>query len=91
MTADLVWREVALIREHGASAMDAIRAATSVAARLLGLDGSVGSILPGRLADLVLVEGDPLEDLGRLRDPVLVVQGGVAVHDPTGLVAAPRT
>ncbi len=90
VTADLVWREVALIRDHGASAMDAIRAATSLAARLLGVDGSVGTVEAGRLADLVLVEGDPLADLRVLRDPVLVLQGGRVVHDPAGLVASVR-
>ncbi len=90
VTADLVWREVTLIRDHGASAMDAIRAATSVAARLLGVDGSVGTVQPGRLADLVLVDGDPLADLRLLRDPLLVLQGGRVVHDPSGLVARGR-
>jgi imidazolonepropionase-like amidohydrolase len=88
VTADLVAREVALIRDHGASAMTAIRAATSVAARLLGLDGELGTVEPGRLADLVLVDGDPLVDLGRLRDPLLVIQGGRVVHDPDRLAAA---
>ena len=82
VTADLVAREVGLIRDHGASAMAAIGAATSVAARLLGLGDELGTVEPGRLADLVLVDGDPLVDLGRLRDPALVIQAGRVVHDP---------
>ena len=80
VTADLVWREIALLHDHGASAMAAIRAATSAAARLLGLDTEIGSVQPGRLADLVLVDGDPLADLTRLAAPNLVMQGGRVVH-----------
>ena len=79
VTADLVWREIALLHAHGAAPMAAIRAATSAAARLLGLDDDVGTIEPGRRADLVLVEGDPLADLGCLAAPTLVIQAGAVV------------
>ncbi len=76
VTADMVWREIALLHEHGASPMAAIKAATSAAARMLGVDDLVGSVLPGRQADLVLVEGDPLDDLRRLATPLVVLQAG---------------
>ena len=76
VTADMVAREIALLHEHGASPMAAIRAATSAAARLLGLDDDIGRIAPGYRADLVMVEGDPLADLGRLANPALVLQAG---------------
>jgi imidazolonepropionase-like amidohydrolase len=56
--------------------MAAIAAATSVAARLLGLDDEIGIVEPGKRADLLLVEGDPLADLARLASPVSVMQGG---------------
>ena len=56
MTADMVWREIGLLVDHGATPMAAIQAATGVAARLLGIDDETGTIKPGRLADLVLVE-----------------------------------
>ena len=79
VTADHVWREVALLREHGASTMAAIRSATSGAARLLGIGAEVGTIEVGKLADIVCVEGDPLEDLARLALPRLVIQRGVVV------------
>jgi imidazolonepropionase-like amidohydrolase len=75
----MVWREIALLRDHGASPMAAIQAATSAASRLLGLDAEVGTIEPGRLADVILVEGDPLADLRRLAAPRLVMQGGRVV------------
>lgn len=79
VTADLVWREIGLLHDHGATPMTAIKAATSSGARLLGLEDAIGSIEAGKVADLILVEGDPLQDLGRLADPILVVQAGVVV------------
>jgi imidazolonepropionase-like amidohydrolase len=79
VTAEMVWREIALLHDHGASPMAAIRAATSSAARLLGVDGETGTIEVGKLADLLLVDGDPLADLGLLARPSVVVQGGRVV------------
>ena len=79
VTADMVWREIVLLHDHGASPMAAITAATSAAARLLGLDDEIGTVVPGRLADLILVDGDPLADLRRLAFPQLVMQGGRVV------------
>lgn len=79
VTADLVWREIALLHDHGASPLAAIRAATSGAAALLGLGDETGAIAPGLAADLVLVEDDPLLDLSRLARPVLVLQEGRVV------------
>ena len=79
VTADMVWREIVLLHDHGASPMAAIQAATSSAARLLGIDGEVGTVEVGKVADLVLVDGDPLADLGVLERPVAVWQGGRAV------------
>jgi imidazolonepropionase-like amidohydrolase len=79
VTADMVWREVALLHDHGMSSMDAVKAATSSAARLLGVGAEVGTIVVGKQADLLLVEGDPLDDLARLAAPVSVWQRGRAV------------
>ncbi|HSO29005.1 MAG TPA: amidohydrolase family protein [Candidatus Sulfomarinibacteraceae bacterium] len=81
VTADHVWREIVLLREHGASSMVAIRAATSSAARLLGVASQTGTIAVGMLADIVCVEGDPLADLERLAAPRLVMQAGRIVTD----------
>lgn len=77
---DMVAREVRLLNEHGRSAMDAIRSATAWAAELLGLDGEIGTVEPGKQADLVLVEGDPLADLRRLEQVRAVVKAGAVVH-----------
>jgi imidazolonepropionase-like amidohydrolase len=79
VTADMVWREIALLVAHGASAMVAIKAATSGGARLLGLESEVGSVAVGLRADLLLVEGDPLVDPASLAEPVEVWSGGSSV------------
>jgi imidazolonepropionase-like amidohydrolase len=76
VSADMVWREIAILNDHGATPMAAIRAATSDGARLLGIDRDVGSVEVGKVADLVLVDGDPLADLAVLRTPSLVIQDG---------------
>lgn len=80
---DMVWREVILLHDHGASAMQAIKSATSTAARLVGVADTAGTIEVGKLADLILVDGDPLADLRRLARPRYVMQAGQLVPLPT--------
>jgi imidazolonepropionase-like amidohydrolase len=77
--SDMVAREVRLIREHGAGAMDAIFAATSTAARLLGLEAEIGTVEVGKRADPLLVEGDPLADVRCLERPRVVIKAGEMV------------
>ena len=73
--------EVELMVEYGMPALDVLRAATSGNARMLRMEGRIGSIRPGLLADLVAVAGDPLADVAALRDVRLVVQGGRVVRE----------
>jgi imidazolonepropionase-like amidohydrolase len=77
---DMVAREVRLLHEHGRTAIDAIRSATVWAAELLGIDEEVGTLAVGKVADLVLVDGDPLADLRRLEAVRVVVREGAVVH-----------
>ena len=79
VTPDMLAREVRLIHEAGASPIDAIRGATQWAAELLGLENEIGFVRAGLTADLVLVDGDVLADLGSLDRPRMVVQGGRVV------------
>jgi imidazolonepropionase-like amidohydrolase len=67
------------IDEGGQDPMDAIVSATSLAARSLGLEDEIGTAAPGFTADLVAVEGNPLEDVTALRRVRFVMKDGV-VH-----------
>jgi len=63
--------------KYGMSPMDAIRTATVNAAALLGKNDSLGSIEPGRFADIVAVSGDPLSDITELQHVKFVMKDGV--------------
>ena len=79
--------ELKYLVEAGLSPMQALRAATQWAAACLGLEREIGTIERGRLADLVLVGGDPLDDVTLLLDPArieLVLKGGVVCADRRG-------
>ena len=66
----------------GMSALDALRAATSVDARILHLEGKIGRVAPGLLADLIAVEGDPTKDISAIWRVKLVMKGGAIVRAP---------
>ncbi|HEV7660818.1 MAG TPA: amidohydrolase family protein [Allosphingosinicella sp.] len=68
--------EFLLMVQHGMPAMAAIVAATVNAADLLGLSAEVGTIEPGKIADIVAVRGDPLADVGVLRQMSFVMARG---------------
>jgi imidazolonepropionase-like amidohydrolase len=70
-------REFELMVEAGMSPMEAIRSATSVAAEFLGIQDRLGTLEPGKLADIIAVEGDPLADIRRLQDVSFVMKEGV--------------
>ena len=58
------------------SNLQALATATRNPARYLGLDADLGSIEPGKLADLVVVEGDPLQDIETTQNIAFVIQNG---------------
>jgi len=60
----------------GLSPTDAIRAATTNAARALGLQGAVGKLAEGRPADIIAVDGNPLADIGALEKVLFVMRSG---------------
>jgi imidazolonepropionase-like amidohydrolase len=79
--------ELSLMVERGMSPLASLRAATIDAARLLGLDGEIGTLEAGKAADLLLVDGDPIAEPALWRDPartVTVIQGGRVVADRRG-------
>ena len=67
----------------GMTPLEALQAATIVPARSLGMDGEIGSIEPGKLADLVILNGDPLENIRNTERVQTVVLGGRAYDAAT--------
>jgi imidazolonepropionase-like amidohydrolase len=61
--------------------MDAIVSATSMAAESLGLGSRIGTVAPGFEADLVAVEGNPIDDITAVRRVVFVMKGGTVYRN----------
>ncbi len=74
-----LWRDIRILHDRGLSKMNAIKAGTSRAAELLGVQASVGTIVAGKQADCILVNGDPLVDMAALGKVALVMQAGQVV------------
>lgn len=72
-----VYREVELYTQFGMTPMEALQAATVVGARAMGMADSVGTLEVGKLADLVVLDGNPLDDIANIRRVQLVMKGGV--------------
>jgi imidazolonepropionase-like amidohydrolase len=75
-------REISVLVDLGLSPLEAIRSATIRAAELLGWSDRVGSVAPGKLADLIAVDHDPLADVAVLERVRFVMKGGRVIrHD----------
>lgn len=74
-------RQFAKMVEWGMQPIDAIRAATTNAADLIGWPDKVGSLQPGHFADLIAVQGDPLSDVKTLENVKFVLKGGEVVRN----------
>lgn len=77
-------KQFAYMVEWGQTPMQAIRAATVNAADLLGWSDRLGSIEPGKLADIIAVEGDPLQDVTVLERVPFVMKEGVVYKEGVG-------
>lgn len=66
----------------GMSPMQAIQSATTLAAESLGWVGETGAIAPGYFADIIAVDGDPLEDISLLENVVFVMKDGEVYQQP---------
>ena len=66
--------------EFGMTPMQAIQAATSRGAELLGKRGELGTLAPGAYADLIAVAGDPLADINALKNVAFVMKNGSVVR-----------
>jgi imidazolonepropionase-like amidohydrolase len=77
-------RELELYVEAGLTPLEALRTATLVPALVMKQAGVSGSLLPGRAADIIIVDGDPLHHIGDLRRVKVVIKDG-RVYDPVAL------
>ena len=73
---EALWREIKAHVDLGMAPLDAIAAATRINARILGMGDDLGTIEEGKLADIIVLDGDPRFDITALDDPVLVVKDG---------------
>jgi len=73
--------ELIAMTKRGMPPLDVIRAATVNAAELLSWQDRVGAVEPGKFADLIAVEGDPLTDIAVLQQVKFVMKGGVVVKN----------
>ena len=78
--------ELELLVKAGLSPLEALQTATSTAADVLGLEGRLGCISPGAIADLVVLEANPLEDIRNTQEIHAVIQGG-RIIDRAALLA----
>ncbi len=75
-------RELELMVDFGMKAAEALKAATSIAAKTIGLGDQVGMIKPGMKADLIALEGDPTADIKAVRKVKFVMKDGVVYLGP---------
>ena len=74
-------KELGYMVRYGMTPMQAIRSATTVAARLLGQPEALGQVAEGHLADLIAVRKDPLADITELERVAWVMKGGVVYKE----------
>ncbi|HET8677757.1 MAG TPA: amidohydrolase family protein [Blastocatellia bacterium] len=75
-------REFKLMVDYGMKPIDAIRAATTRGAELLRMERQIGTIEPGKFADVIAVEGNPLEDIRAMDRVVFVMKAGKVYKSP---------
>jgi imidazolonepropionase-like amidohydrolase len=75
-----MWREMVLTQQVlNMSSMDVIVAATKTNAEILGQSSKLGTLEVGKLADIIVVDGDPLKYLSDMRRVIMVMKDGVVV------------
>jgi imidazolonepropionase-like amidohydrolase len=77
-------RELTLRVRVGEPPMRAIVSATKISAQVMGWEDRIGTVEPGKFADLIAVEGDPLDDISTLEHVRWVMKGGVVYRDDLG-------
>jgi imidazolonepropionase-like amidohydrolase len=81
---EALWREIKVHVDMGMSPQRAISAATRINARIIGRQNEIGTIEPGKLADIIVVQGDPLFNITALAHVETVVKDGVVLKGGPG-------
>jgi imidazolonepropionase-like amidohydrolase len=84
--ADALWREAKVFVDHGMSPQRTISSLTRVGARIIGKGNELGTIERGKLADIIVVEGNPLFDIAASLSHVNVVMKDGVVYKGPGAV-----
>lgn len=84
-------QELEAMTKRGLTPIEAIRAATVSAADLIGWSEKVGTIEPGKLADIIAVQGDPTVDIKALQKVVFVMKGGLTIENDIAAVQSQGT
>ena len=79
--------EMEMLLAAGLTPLEVIEAGTRHAARACGQGGELGTLEPGMLADVIVVDGDPLADLQALSQVVLVIKNGEVAFTSEGLLS----
>ncbi|MDB6089033.1 MAG: Imidazolonepropionase [Gammaproteobacteria bacterium] len=87
---DALWREAKVFVDHGLPASRVITALTWTNARILGKEKDLGTIEPGKLADIAVVRGNPLFDIVALSQIDVVVKDGIPYRDAERMAIAAR-
>lgn len=75
-----LWREAKYMVQIGCSVKDALLAVTKNSAELLRMQDDVGTLDPGKFADVIAIEGDPYQEIASLRNIRMVMKGGRELH-----------
>jgi len=88
LPTEAMWQEMETWVQFGAPPMEVIAAATRRNAEWLNMGDQLGTISPGRLADIIIVDGNPLRSMRELRHVVTVIKDGKVVKSPEAAAAA---
>jgi imidazolonepropionase-like amidohydrolase len=89
--SEALWREIKVHVDMGMTPMRAIAAATRINAQIIGKGRELGSIEPGKIADIIVVDGNPLFDITALSHVHVVMKNGVVYKDGNSPEGTPRT
>jgi len=83
---EAMWREMSALVDLGMTPGQVISAATKTGAEMIGRADELGTLEPGKLADLIVIDGNPLDDINMMHFVLMTMKDGVPWYDPQGKV-----